>query len=51
MRRLFIPQCPLTVARDLAPWAAKIVKVTGGWLAFETLGDWHTWHQHQNALR
>jgi hypothetical protein len=25
------------------PWAAKIVKVCGGYIAFESISDWQTW--------
>ncbi len=25
------------------PWAAKIVKIHGGYIAFESIGDWKTW--------
>lgn len=25
------------------PWAAKIVKVSGGYAAFESINDWKTW--------
>ena len=30
-------------ALKLAPEAAKIVKVCGGYMAFATLADWQTW--------
>lgn len=30
-------------ARKLAPWAAKIVKVSGGYRAFESIADYVTW--------
>ncbi len=30
-------------ARDTAPWAAKIVKVDGGYMAFESIDDYNTW--------
>jgi hypothetical protein len=30
-------------AVKLAPWAAKIVKVDGGYMAFETAADYRTW--------
>lgn len=30
-------------ARKLAPWAAKIVKVSGGYRAFESIADYMTW--------
>ena len=47
MRRAFIPQRPLQDARSYAPWAVKIVRVTGGWLAFESIGDWQTWQRQR----
>jgi hypothetical protein len=30
-------------AEDLAPWAAIIVQVEGGWMAFESMADYETW--------
>jgi len=30
-------------AKTIAPWAYKIVRVEGGWLAFESADDYHTW--------
>lgn len=27
----------------LCPWASKIVKVDGGWMAFESWDDYRTW--------
>lgn len=30
-------------ARKLAPWAAKTVKVSGGYRAFESIADYMTW--------
>ncbi len=32
-------------ARKLAPWAAKIVKVEGGYKAFESVTDYQTWRR------
>ena len=29
-------------ARKIAPWAAKIVKVEGGYMAFESVADYRT---------
>ena len=31
-----------TAARH-CPWAAEIVKVYEGWIAFESTSDWETW--------
>lgn len=30
-----------------APWAAKIVKVEGGYLAFESMADYQTWKRQK----
>lgn len=30
-------------ARKIAPWAAKIVKVEGGYMAFESVAAYRTW--------
>jgi len=30
-------------AKKKAPWAAKVVKCDGGYLAFETITDYQTW--------
>lgn len=30
-------------ARKLAPWAAKVTKVEGGYMAFESVADYRTW--------
>lgn len=43
MRRLFVPMDTAEDARIHAPWAIKLVKVSGGYLAFESLGDWVIW--------
>ena len=32
-----------TMVQKLAPWAAKIIKVDGGYMAFESLDDYKTW--------
>lgn len=33
----------LQAAKKLAPWAAKVVKVEGGFMAFESIQDYKTW--------
>lgn len=43
MRSLFIQCDTLTEAQDAAPWAAEIVEVEGGYLAFESVDDCATW--------
>ncbi len=30
-------------ARKLAPWAAKVIKVEGGYMAFESVNDAKIW--------
>ncbi len=30
-------------ARKLAPWSAKVIKVEGGYMAFESVNDAKTW--------
>lgn len=35
-----------TAARR-CPWAAKIVKVCGGYLAFESVADYETWRRQK----
>jgi hypothetical protein len=30
-------------AKKAAPWAAKIVRVCGGYMAFQSITDWKTW--------
>jgi hypothetical protein len=32
-------------AKKLAPWAAKIAKVEGGFLAFESVRDYDDWRR------
>lgn len=29
------------------PWAAKIVKVDGGYMAFESIEEWKTWKRQK----
>ena len=43
MRQKFLEVSTAREARTLAPWAAKIVKVTGGYMAFESIADYQTW--------
>lgn len=30
-------------AMDLMPWASKVVRVTGGWMGWESVADYETW--------
>lgn len=34
-----------TGAQKQAPWAAKLVAVEGGYMAFESVSDYETWSQ------
>lgn len=34
-------------ARAAAPWAAKVVKVYGGYLAFESVADYEIWKRQK----
>ena len=34
-------------ARKMAPWAAKVSKVVGGYKAFESVTDWQTWRKQR----
>ncbi|HRR41142.1 MAG TPA: hypothetical protein P5244_07920 [Syntrophales bacterium] len=34
-------------AMKRAPWAAKVVKVSGGWLAFESITDYTVWKKQK----
>ena len=37
-------ECPTREdVEKAAPWAAEIVEVDGGWIAFEFVEDYHTW--------
>lgn len=33
----------LAGAEELAPWAAEIIEVEGGWMAFESVADAEMW--------
>lgn len=43
MRKTFIECKSRGTAQRKAPWAAIISKVEGGYMAFESLGDWQVW--------
>lgn len=43
MRTMYIDCKDRRTAARRAPWAAIIVKVEGGYLAFESRDDYHTW--------
>ncbi len=43
MRTEFLQAATAAQARKLAPWAAKVVKVDGGYMAFESIADYEMW--------
>ena len=45
MRRETIICKTLRTAKRRAPWAVKLAKVCGGWIAFESLADYETWRR------
>lgn len=47
MRHQFVTAKTAKEARDKAPWAEKIVKVEGGYMAFESARDYETWKQQR----
>lgn len=47
MRKEFIECKTRATAVRHAPWAFKIVKCEGGYMAFESSAEYHAW-KHQN---
>lgn len=47
MRIEFIAAKRASVARKLAPWAAIVVKVCGGYKAFESWSDYQVWRNQR----
>jgi len=47
MKKEMITASSAKQARKLAPWAAKIVKVEGGYMAFESVSDYQTWRKQK----
>lgn len=43
MRTEIVSATSAAAARRLAPWATKVAKVSGGYLAFESVSDFETW--------
>ncbi len=43
MRREMIEAKSAKQARLMAPWAAVVAKVEGGYMAFESVADYATW--------
>lgn len=47
MRKQLIEAKTAAQARKLAPWAAKVVKVGGGYMAFESVEDYRVWKKQK----
>lgn len=48
MRKQLIPNAKTAAeARKAAPWAAKVVKVEGGYMAFESVADYEVWKRQK----
>jgi hypothetical protein len=47
MRKEFIPVDSLEYADEWAPWAAIVVKVEGGFMAFESKDECTQWEEQQ----
>jgi len=47
MRQQFVDCKSRKTAWRRCPWAAAIIKVEGGFLAFESLDDWQTWDRQK----
>lgn len=47
MKKEMITASSAKQARKLDPWAAKIVKVEGGYMAFESVSDYQTWRKQK----
>lgn len=47
MRTEMIQAATAAQARKLAPWAAALAKVDGGYMAFESLDDYATWKRQK----
>ena len=42
-KETFIGSISRYFVKRYCPWAAKIVKVSGGYIAFESVEDWRVW--------
>ncbi len=42
-KETFIGSVSRYFVKRQCPWAAKIAKVCGGYIAFESIADWQTW--------
>ena len=47
MRTEIVSATTAAAARRLAPWAAKVAKVSGGYIAFESVSDYETWRNQR----
>jgi hypothetical protein len=47
MRTEMIEAKSAKAARKAAPWAAKVVKVQGGYIAFASVADYETWRRQR----
>ena len=47
MKTEYINALTAKQARKLAAWAAKVAKVGGGYLAFESVADYQTWRKQK----
>ena len=47
MRTQFVQVATRKAALDACPWAAKVVKVEGGYMCFESVTDYETWRRQK----
>jgi hypothetical protein len=47
MRKEMIQVKTRKEAEQAAPWASKVVKVDGGYMAFESIDDYRAWKNQQ----
>lgn len=47
MQTQFIAAKTAAEARKMAPWAAKVAKVDGGYMAFESVADYETFKRQR----
>lgn len=47
MRKTFIEEKDRRKVIKLAPWAAKAIKVDGGYMVFESVEDWKIWSRQK----
>ena len=43
MRSKFVECKSKTIAVNECPWASVVIRVTGGWLCFESYSDYMVW--------